>query len=536
MGTIEKNQGIVPAVTPSWPEFTSSAANGTYMLTLNYAVSGTLSMNANVIIIFSGGRFTGTGTISGNNTTFVMPPTQCFDATINFSGTWKMEKVYAENFGDTNGTNAAPAINSALKFSNISGCIVQLLGKIYSITDTIVIRGNNKLQGTIHGPFQAGDSVVSKEGTVIFVPSGYNINAILVQTTGNSSTSDIDCYRFAIKDLTIRHSGSSTTATLGNSIYIEATNVLTPRNGLISNILIQHTTSNGYGIRVSGGSYIEFHNIGIGGGKGVIVTGEKLQEFLWFNKIIFNSVSLTSFEITHGNNIYLTEVDTNDSDVGLMINNSTGGTFNVFVNRYNSARCAYGIILRIYNQYLTRIKVSEATIHQAYGQAKTPVAAIYIDKGAHNSLTADNCIFENINVDSVSLFGTAYRAINDNNNGNAATNITNSRFINIKTIDKINLNTGSVWPNNQLSILSMIQGGILRPGVSSSSYTHTFYASPNSPLPGKPIVVVSTNTTIPFSVTSSNVQGGACTFTVTFSSLPPSSVEIYFQCTGYFST
>ncbi|MDR3266843.1 MAG: hypothetical protein LBT24_04645, partial [Tannerella sp.] len=111
---------INPTVQPSWPEFSSSAANGTYMVTANFNVAGTLVLNANVVIIFAGGRFTGSGTIQGNNTTFVTPPVQVFDSTIQFSGTWKMEKVFAENFGDTNGSNVAPAINKALRFSNIS--------------------------------------------------------------------------------------------------------------------------------------------------------------------------------------------------------------------------------------------------------------------------------------------------------------------------------------------------------------------------------------------------------------------------------
>jgi hypothetical protein len=85
---------IVPTSAPSWPEFSASAANGTYMLTANFAVSGTLNLNANVTIIFAGGRFTGSGTINGNKTIFVAPPVQVFDNTINFSGTWNLEKVY----------------------------------------------------------------------------------------------------------------------------------------------------------------------------------------------------------------------------------------------------------------------------------------------------------------------------------------------------------------------------------------------------------------------------------------------------------
>ncbi|MDR2496198.1 MAG: hypothetical protein LBD21_03640 [Tannerellaceae bacterium] len=37
---INESNGIVPAVTPAWPECTAAAANGIYMLTANYAVNG----------------------------------------------------------------------------------------------------------------------------------------------------------------------------------------------------------------------------------------------------------------------------------------------------------------------------------------------------------------------------------------------------------------------------------------------------------------------------------------------------------------
>ena len=529
METELKNQGIMPTVTPSWPEFTSSAANGVYMLTMNYAVSGTLNLNANVTIIFAGGIFTGTGTINGNNTTFVAPPIQVFDANISFSGTWKMEKVFAENFGDTNGANAAPAINKALAFSNISGCIVQLLGKTYNVTGSINILGGTTLQGTIAGPSLTSDSSVSKEGTVIYTASDINVLSII--TTGNESTSDVDCYRFAIKDLTIRHAGSGTTETIGNSIFIDAPNTLPPRKGLISNIILKHNTTNGYGIRVSGGSYIEFHNIHVRGGKGVKVTGNKLQEFLWFNKVEIDSVNKTSFEITHGNNIYLTEIDTNDSKIGLMINNETGETFNVFVNRFNSARCTYGILIRTVTNYITRIKISEATIIQQIVPCKpTPVAGLCLERGSGSTYTIGSCIFENFSIDAVSLSNTAYRAIKDTN----LNSVTGSKFTNIRTYDKIDLQTNAS-PNNQLTIINMQKGGVYKYGPTGNTYTQVLYSA-NSPLPGKPVVLVNTNQTIPFSVVTTNEPGGVCDFTVTFASAPTSNIEIYFTLTGFFYT
>jgi hypothetical protein len=524
---MEENQGIMPTVTPGWPEFTASAAaNGTYMLTANYAVSGTLSPNANITIIFAGGRFTGSGTINGNNTTFIAPPIQVFDSTINFSGTWKMEKVYAENFGDTNVSTAQVPINKALVFSNLTGCIVQLLSKTYNITDSIVIRGNTTLQGTIKSSAIIPGFDTSKAGTLINTTS--SINMIKIETTGQSGSADIDCYRFAIKDLALRHSGSNDD---GNSIYINATGETVSRNGVISNLIIRHMNANGYGMYISGGSYIEFHNIEINGGQGVLVTGNKLQEFLWFNKVYLGDNG-TSFEITHGNNLYLTEIDTNDSNIGLYINNrteetnQTGETYNIFVNRLNSARCGYGIYLRTFENYMTRIKISEATIFQTNNQSISPIAALYFQKN-NNQYFIDDCLFENINVDSVNLDNTDFRAILDNNSS-----IYGSRFINIRTTAKIDLNSSS--GDCQLTLLDMRQGWVYKPGESNTAFTYNLTS--NSPYSGKPIVIVSTNKQVPFSVVTNNTQGGICSITVTFASSVSNDVEIYYYLTGYFYT
>ena len=540
METNETIQRIMPAVIPVWDEFdpASYTANTTYMVTSIRGLSNFTFSQANVTLIFAGGRFTGTGTITGNNTTFVAPPIQVFDVGINFAGTWNMEKVYAENFDTITAmnTNAAQAINKALEFSNISGCVVQLLSKTYNITTSITMRGNTTLQGTIWAPDSPPSSASpSKYGTLISTSS--IINMINIITNGQTAVTDIDCYRFAIKDLTLRHSGATSTQNLGNSIYIESTNTLhptnvdVPRTGIITNVKIRHTTVYGYAIRVIGGSYIVFENIIINGGRGVSLAGNKLQEFLYFNRVILNEVTENSFEITHGNNIYLNEIDTNDSVIGLLINNQTGETYNVFVNRFNSVRCAYGIYMMTFNNYLTRIKVSEASIYQELGQPKTPNSALFFTKGISNSYIIDNCIFENINVDAISLSNTNFRAIRDNNN------VYGSRFINIKTSDKIDLHTSGNY-NNQLTILGMKQGGIERPAPGSivnNSYTFDLYAS-NSPLPEKPVVLVSSNQTIPISCTTSNTQGGKCSVTVNFSGILTSNVEIYYFCTGYFYT
>jgi len=531
---METTQGIVPIVAPSWLEFTSSASNGTYMLTIDYAVNGTLSLNANVTIVFAGGRFTGSGTINGNNTTFVAPPIQIFDSTIQFSGTWKMEKVYAENFGDTNGSNSDIAINKALKFSNISGCIVQLLGKVYTITQTIQILGGTSLEGTIAGPSQPYDSLASQYGTVILA-SG-TVDAINITTTnaiinGVPNPDFIDCYRFSLKNLTIRHTGSGIAVNIeAKTTKVPNNEILapTPRAGILMNMRIQYTTTGNYGIRVAGGSYIKFDTIYINGGKGILLTDNYLQEFLWFDKVIVNNVDGISFEIKKGSYIYLTEVDTNDSDIGLMINtDGLGiGTFNVFVNRFNSARCGIGIAVNASNVWITRLKISNSTIYQVADQPKTIIAGISLANYAGNYI-ADS-IFENIDIDVIGTPNVNYYAINENWGGTNC--LTNCRFINIKTLEKTQLSDNKT----QLIVANILQSGVYI--ASSVNSNQSFQLTNKSPFPNKPVVIVSTNQLIPFSVSTSNTKGGVCSVTVNFANTPLSLPIIYYYLTGYYTS
>lgn len=506
----------------------SLTAGTTYVVSEDYRITGDLTFPANVTLLFKGGKILGSYTLRGTNTSIVAPVMQIFDESLVLAGTWKVEKVYAENFGNTDGSNSNVAINKALKFSNLTGCKVQLLGKKYMINQPIVIHGNTALEGTVMGPSQLSDSRPSQQGTVIEATG--SINAINVETRGTQS--DLDCLRFWINNLNIRHLGTGTAI---NIFSTAADTFLTVRSGYITNIKIKQTDTGGYGIRIEGGSYLKFDNISISGGLGVKVTARKnnegkyvkyLTEFLWFNKVALGDVKNTSFEITQGNNLYLTEIDTNDSDTGLLISNETGGTFNVFVNRFNSARCVKGIHIKSYNDYITRIKVSEATILQTKvvrnGTNVYPIAALYFDRAADKFI--GESIFENINIDALeSDILSTYRGIMEVGNS-----LDKCKFINIRCGRKTQLRD-----SNQLTFMGIKQSGLYT--ANGGSTTYTIPLSSNSPFPGKPIVMVNTNKNIPYSVATTNTSGSTSAITVTFATAPTGSVALSYFLTGYYS-
>lgn len=517
---------IMPAVTPSWPEFnpSSQTANTTYMVTSNYAISGTLSMQANVTLIFAGGRFTGSGTVNGNNTKFFAPAVQIFDTTLNFTGTWAMDKVYPENFGDTTGSNAAPAINKALQFSNVSGCVVQLLSKEYVVTESIIIRGGTTLEGTIKAPGLLDNSQVSKYGTKISASGNFNV--IVIRTTGNGAN-DIDCYRYAIRYVTIFTSGT------GNAINISAgvnTYHITPRQGVIEDIEIHHRNSNpGYGIYISGGSYLRFERISINDCKGIIfattVEVGTYQEFIWMRQIAINcdaSIYPTPdacITINRGNNLYFTEIDVNDSKTGIWIKNTTAdhGIFSLFFDRIAAVRCNKGIWINTDTNYITRLQFSNINILSTGTNNKgiefTRTAAAIPDYYLADS------VFENIITDYAD---SSFFAIYDENGG-----LYNSRILNLRTDARTQLYSGR--RNNQITFV-----GIPSSNVVTLSSGNTIQLTNKSPFPANPIAVVSiVNQQVPLSVNTTNTRGGVSSLVLSFGSITyPVTVSYYL--TGYY--
>ena len=524
---METNE-IMPTVTPSWPEFASgAAANGTYMLTANYAVVGTLSLNANITIVFAGGRFTGGGTINGNNSTFVAPPVPVFDTTINFSGTWKMEKVYAENFGDTNVANAAPVINKALGFSNISGCTVQLLGKTYTVTQTINILGSTTLEGTICAPSYISDSAVSKTGTKIEMLA--SVLLINILTNGNTSGS-IDCYRFVLRNLALYTTGA------GDIINITANGTLSPRHGILENLIISHYNSNpGYSVKIAGGSYIRLERIAVTGGKGFLLANptnpSAFQEFIWMRQIAFNSTYSaypnppSNIEINQGNHIYLTEIDVNDAQIGILLKTAQPGRsiHNVYMQKITAIRCYKAFSFNANYEYMGKIKVLDSSIFLK--NTNGSVAFEFLKTGSYN---ISDSVFDTTNIDKEG--GSGHYTITDANTG-----VINCRFLNfrIPSGETYNCTLKGGTRNNELNFVNVQKSNTVT--ASGSGVTRTVNLVSNySPFPAKPVVVVSTNQKIPFSVATTNTTGGACQLQLEFASTPSGTVYVSYYLTGFY--
>jgi hypothetical protein len=85
------------------------------------------------------------------------------------------------------------------------------------------------LEGTIKGPGLISDSVVSKYGIRISMSADSVL--INIRTTGNTSTSDIDCYLFVLRNLVLYTIGT------GNAISIQVLDsTLMPRQEFFYNI------------------------------------------------------------------------------------------------------------------------------------------------------------------------------------------------------------------------------------------------------------------------------------------------------------
>lgn len=483
-------------------------------ITSEYNINGgTLTLAEDTLLDFQGGYFTN-GTIQGNNAMINAAPYQIFSTSVTLTGTWKVDKVYPEYFGtvgSSSSINSATAINAALTFSNLTGCKVQLLPRDYHISSTIHILGGTTLEGTISGTTSYYNSLSSEHGTnIVATLSSSTTPLISIITEGNDNVSKIDCYRFSLCNLTIINTGSSTAVEIKSADSVS----LTPRTGRVNNLIISNSA--GYAIDIAGSSYIRIETISISGGKGVRLTGNKLQEFVWMRQIfIGGNSSYPCIEINKGNNIYLSEIDTNDGAVGLLVQNpninGTTEVFNLFVNRFNSARCNVGIKLVADSGWLTRIKMSELTISAATS------AAILITKVTGGSYGFTECTFDNVNIDNMP--SGAYAIQEDCMSNGIFTNIRTSSLIQVREYSKLELS-------------KLRTGGVLSASSGSTSYTQVLTTS--SIFNKTPIVVVSTNQKIPFSVTTTNTQGGTCSFTVTFSSAPSSAVKIYYYLTGYF--
>ena len=65
-------------------------------------INGHITLAYNTTLIFAGGKISGTGTLTGDNTRLIAPITQIFGEDITVDGIWEMDRAYPQWFGARN--------------------------------------------------------------------------------------------------------------------------------------------------------------------------------------------------------------------------------------------------------------------------------------------------------------------------------------------------------------------------------------------------------------------------------------------------
>lgn len=412
--------------------------------------------------------------------------------------------VYPESYG-TDGVNDQVAINLAIDDAFNHGYIVKLLPKNYIISSPVLMKSGVRLIGTSVGRYDRN----LERGTRII---GNGLSTII---SAHGSNDISGCLQFEISNLTIKANGASS-----NGITFSSTNNLVPRDFIIKNVFFEQCT--GYALKLDCFSYGTFENINIWGGKGVIITNDILvstyREFGWFKRIYINGCSNTSFEINAGNNLYIENLDVNDSLKGLYIN-ALNDIYNVFFNNINCVRCNTSIDMYAYNRYLNRISFDGVTICP---NSVINNANIYFHR--NNSYNLSQITFNKVNIE-IDNQTDQYDIYGDN--------IIYSEFTNIRCYKKVLLTDTCKFLLNTIpqSGKSFISGN-------GSNKLFVINISNNSKFWANPEIAVNTNQKIPFAVYVINTINGNCQIQVDFLTAPDvgnGNVQISYMLTGYYS-
>ena len=68
----------------------------------DFFINGHITLAHNTTLIFAGGKISGTGTLTGDNTRLIAPITQIFGEDITVDGIWEMDRAYPQWFGARN--------------------------------------------------------------------------------------------------------------------------------------------------------------------------------------------------------------------------------------------------------------------------------------------------------------------------------------------------------------------------------------------------------------------------------------------------
>lgn len=132
-----------------------SKENTIYILQYDYNLNKqTLSVPSGSVLVFEGGSIS-TGTLSGNNTIIIAEPYNIFK-TIEFAGTFNLEKVIPEWFGakgDNSTINTKP-FQDAIDFAELIASNVEFQSGNYIIDNTLYIRKQSRIHITGMGKYK----------------------------------------------------------------------------------------------------------------------------------------------------------------------------------------------------------------------------------------------------------------------------------------------------------------------------------------------------------------------------------------------
>lgn len=132
-----------------------SKENTIYILQYDYNLNKqTLSVPSGSVLVFEGGSIS-TGTLSGNNTIIIAEPYNIFK-TIEFAGTFNLEKVIPEWFGakgDNSTINTKP-FQDAIDFAELIASNVEFQSGNYIIDNTLYIRKRSRIHITGMGKYK----------------------------------------------------------------------------------------------------------------------------------------------------------------------------------------------------------------------------------------------------------------------------------------------------------------------------------------------------------------------------------------------
>ena len=151
-----------------------NSSNNVFFITEDITLSENEILSENVILVFQGGKITGTGKkIIGNHTKIIAPIGQIFDNGVIVEGTWDIDRAYPQWFGAKAMNNAyneewqsasdnSEAINSAITMKGVGE--VFLPCGYYIIDKPIIIPVGIQLRGEI-GMTSLSDSFIEENQT-----------------------------------------------------------------------------------------------------------------------------------------------------------------------------------------------------------------------------------------------------------------------------------------------------------------------------------------------------------------------------------